>query len=281
MAALQPVLLVVCAIGIIVGIAVPVVWLFRPETVHRKAPPLPMAFRLVLIEVMFALTAIMAILFGIDSQLSEKVSFEFRVGGPFAAFLGSTLLILFFGNKDDVKQAALAQQIVGAVQDQLPGQLVAAIKDRVSEELVPLVQGDMCEELAKAIEKAETASEWQSYEKFKEGLNGFEEINAKEEEYFVRNLLGAGYSPSEQVQVETATITTAFLYLGDQPEKGSVVKLQRVCGKTLSKTKPAKVRFRSFSSYGTRGLRSVILISETSAPPTILKSDCDADVTGR
>ena len=240
---LKPIFVIACTVGILVAVVMVPLWVFTFR------PPPRTQYRIAVMWFLFALSAIMALLFNIDANLEGNgtgVPFAFRVGGPFAGFLVALFLILYYFD---------------------------APPDTVSG------NPPVCQQLATAIEEVETAAGWANYADFKCSLNGFQEITAKEEEYFVRNLLGAGYAPSPGVEVESATITTAFVYLSDDKAKASVVKLQRVCGKTSAR--PAHVRFRSFSSYGTRGLKSVILISEGVNPIQIRGADADADGSGR
>lgn len=307
---LKDILLAVCAFGIMIGLVVPVWYLFHP----RERPAASLRWKLVLIEVLFALTSVMALLFGLDASLDAKVPVEIRMGGPFAAFLGSVLLILSFSKQTDAKHDAASQQVIESLSKELPELLVGAIgqqvqqtaadrlvesmamklpellvestKDKIISGLAKIIESRVTSALAQAIAEAQTNSGWVPYSKLKESLAGFEQINGKEEEYFVRNLLGAGYSPSEEVRVENAKIDTAFIYLKDSPrESATVVKFQRVRGELTSEARQqgaARIRFRSFSSYGTRGVRSVIFVSDKKVPDNPFKiriTDCDPRAT--
>jgi hypothetical protein len=210
-------LLVICAIGLLVAIIVPPIWLFT----HK--PPARVQYRVIVFLLIFVLASIMALLFGIDSTLKSDGWLPLKIAGPFAAFLGASVIILrFFDYEDDA----------------------------------PLEQNkDFLQCITELIEATERKCEWIAYEHWKLHLNGYEEINGQEEEHFLRNILGGAYSPSESAKVQETHIATAFLYLTN-----SVIKLQRVRGKAIET--PTKIRFRSHSSYGSQGLRSIIFIAE-------------------
>jgi hypothetical protein len=171
----------------------------------------------------FVLASIMALLFGLDATLTGNTLVVLKIGGPFAAFLGATVIILRFFDY---------------------------------EEEPPVEQNkDFLQRVTELIEAAELRCEWIAYDRWKGHLNGYEEINGQEEEHFLRNILAGAYSPSESAKVQDARIVTAFLYLTD-----SVIKLQRIRGSATET--PTKIRFRSNSSYGSHGLRSLIFIAE-------------------
>ena len=216
-AALQPVLLVICAIGLVVAIIVPPIWLFAFK------PPPRVQYRVIVFMLMFVLASIMALLFGIDGQLESNTWLVLKIGGPFAAFLGASVIILKLFD--------------------------------YQEETPPEQHKDFLERITEIVEGAERRCEWIAYEHWKGHLDGYEEINGQEEEHFLRNILAGAYSPSESAKVQDARIATAFLYLKD-----SVIKLQRIRGRAIET--PTKIRFRSNSSYGSQGLRSLIFIAE-------------------
>ena len=210
-------LLVICAIGLLVAIIVPPVWLFTFK------PPPRVQYRVIVLMLLFVLASIMALLFGLEGELKSDTWLALKIGGPFAAFLGAAVIILKFFDY---------------------------------EEEPPLEEHKhFLERVTELIQAAEDKCEWESYELWKKELDGYEEINSQEEEHFLRNILAGAYSPSESAKVEDTQITTAFLYLQD-----SVVKLQRIRGRAIDL--PTKIRFRSNSSYGSHGLRSLIFIAE-------------------
>jgi hypothetical protein len=226
---LQPAFLIVCTIGIAVAILVPPIWLF----LHK--PPPRTQYRLVVMLVLFALAAIMALLFGShgDSLTTSTSRLAIQITGPFAAFLGAYIVILKFFDYEEEPTMETSEHILRQV--------------------------------TRLIEATEDKCEWIGYEHWRRDLDGFEEINGQQEENFLRNILGGAYSPSESVKVANTRIATAFLYLSN-----SVLKIQRVEGTTTDT--PTKIRFRSHSSYGlSKGMRSVILISTAAIPGTPLR----------
>ena len=210
-------LLVICAIGLLVAIIVPPVWLFTFK------PPPRVQYRVIVLMLIFVLASIMALLFGVEGELKNDTWLALKIGGPFAAFRGAAVVILKFFD----------------YQEEPPLEEHKHFLERVTE----------------IIQATEIKCEWESYELWKKKLSGYEEINSDEEEHFLRNILAGAYSPSESAKVENTEITTAFLYLQD-----SVVKLQRIRGRAIET--PTKIRFRSNSSYGSHGLRSLIFIAE-------------------
>lgn len=207
---------IACTLGIVVAIIVPPIWLFRNNPSPRTQ------YRIVVMLVLFALSAIMALLFGVTGEVTANVPVAVKVGGPFAAFLAALIITLYFF-------------------DYKPDEIGS---DR-----------NILNQVSEAIQAVEKKFNWVSYENVKENLDGFREINGPEEEHFIRNLLGAAYSPNDGVKdITKVKIDTAFLYLSD-----SVVKLQRIRGTTIRR--PSFIRFRSNSSYGAKGVMSVILVS--------------------
>jgi len=214
---LQPILLIVCAFGLLVAIIVPPLWLFTTR------PSARVQYRVIVFMLIFVLASIMALLFGIEANLQSKTLVMLTIGGPFAAFLGATVVILKFFDY---------------------------VEDR------PLEQNkDFLDRVTELIEATELKCEWIRYEHWKDYLDGYEEINGQEEEHFLRNILAGAYAPSESAKVQDTRIATAFLYLQD-----SVIKLQRIRGRATEM--PTKIRFRSNSSYGSHGIRSLIFIGE-------------------
>src|SRR5689334_2164340 len=83
-------LVIICAIGLLVAIIVPPLWLFTFK------PPPRVQYRVIVLMLIFVLASIMALLFGIDSLLKNDTWLALKIGGPFAAFLGASVIILKF-----------------------------------------------------------------------------------------------------------------------------------------------------------------------------------------
>ncbi|HEY3579408.1 MAG TPA: hypothetical protein VGK82_02655, partial [Pyrinomonadaceae bacterium] len=83
-------LLVICAIGLLVAIIVPPVWLFTFK------PPPRVQYRVIVLMLIFVLASIMALLFGVEGELKNDTWLALKIGGPFAAFLGAAVIILKF-----------------------------------------------------------------------------------------------------------------------------------------------------------------------------------------
>ena len=212
------------AFAVICIVALLVAIVLPPAWLFISKPSMRVQYRIVLIMAFFGTASIMALLFGLDSQFESRTALiALKMGGPFAACFGALVIIFKYFPYED--EPALEQH--------------KHFLDRVIE----------------LIQAAEDKCEWESYELWKKQLDGYEEINSEEEEHFLRNILAGAYSPSESAKVENTEITTAFLYLQD-----SVIKLQRIRGRAIET--PTKIRFRSNSSYGAHGLRSLIFIAE-------------------
>ena len=215
---IQPAFAVICVIALLVAIAMVPAWLFYSK------PSMRVQYRIVLIMAFFGTASIMALLFGLDSQFESRTALvALKMGGPFAACFGALIIIFQY----------------------FPYEEEPALEEHKH----------FLDRMAELIQAAEEKSEWESYERWKKKLYGYEEINNEEEEHFLRNILAGAYSPNESAKVEDTEITTAFVYL-----QASVIKLQRIRGRAIET--PTKIRFRSNSSYGSHGLRSLIFIAE-------------------
>jgi len=205
-------------------IALLVAIILPPAWLFLAKPSMRVQYRIILTMAFFGTASIMALLFGVDSQFeSRTVLVALKISGPFAACFGALVIIFKFFPYEEEPALETHKHFL----------------DRVVE----------------LIQAAEDKCEWVPYERWKGDLNGYEEINNEEEEHFLRNILAGAYSPSESAKVENTQIATAFLYLKD-----SVIKLQRIRGCAVET--PTKIRFRSNSSYGSHGLRSLIFIAD-------------------
>jgi hypothetical protein len=189
----------------------------------KPSPSERSRYRLTVLLVIAGLASVMSLLFGVESELTATVPVGIRLAGPWAGFIAALLLYLWWWDYQTDPPAKLEDN------------------------------KDILRQVADAISATEERLDWIEYERWKAQLNGFEEINGHEEEHCIRNFLATAYAPNQEVTVEKVKVATAFIYLTN-----SVIKLQRIQGAATSL--PARIRFRSNSSYGTRGLRSVILI---------------------
>lgn len=212
------------AFAVICIVALLIAIIIPPAWIFISKPSMRVQYRIILIMAFFGTASIMALLFGLESQFESRTALvALKMGGPFAACFGALIIIFKYFPYEE--EPALEQH--------------KHFIDRVTE----------------LIQAAENKCEWEPYEHWKKKLDGYEEINSEEEEHFLRNILAGAYSPSESAKIENTEITTAFLYLQD-----SVIKFQRIRGHATET--PTKIRFRSNSSYGSHGLRSLIFIAE-------------------
>ena len=219
---LQSILLGICAVGILTAILCIPYYLYF----HKPAPPTLVQYRVIVLLIFFALATIMSLLFNTVAVLEgDVVGIALKVTGPYAAFLVGLFLYLRWFDRDLGKQFNPMEN-----------------------------NEDLLRNVMQIVRSVEAHAEWLPYELWKQKLNGFREINGREEDQVIRNFLEAAYGPNPGVLVNQTDITTLFIYLSN-----SVIKLQRISGKANG---PTYLRFRSNSSYGTRGLRSFILVAD-------------------
>src|SRR5882762_48611 len=106
---LQPVFVTLCATGIAISFIVPPIWLFlfRPEPRTQ--------YRIIVLMVCFSVSAMMTLMFGTSASIQANVPIALQIGGPFAAFLGSALLILHFHDYQEETSIQTNQNILHQV----------------------------------------------------------------------------------------------------------------------------------------------------------------------